>query len=78
MGGKEKEITKLQQRASKLQKELKDDNKRLGELNDPEYKTNASSGKIKALDGRVPNGPRFVNLNRGCISYYYSYLESAP
>jgi hypothetical protein len=93
MGGKEKDIMDLRQRASMLQKELKDVNERLSQLNDPQYKTNGSSAVLpppgksgylfKWQDRSIGwSGTkwalRFVNLDRGRISYYYSHLESAP
>jgi hypothetical protein len=90
---KEKEISELRRRASTLQKELKDVNETLRRIDDDNYKPNGSSAVLpppgksgylfKWQDRSIGWGGtnwalRFVKLDRGRISYYYSHLEASP
>lgn len=87
------EITNLRRRASALERELKEVNIQLNQAENERFGPNVSGGILpppgkesylfKWLDRTIGWGGtkwalRFVKLNRGRISYYYSHLETSP
>jgi hypothetical protein len=87
------EIATLRRRASVLEKELKEVNTLLNQAGSERFRSNGSGGILpppgkesylfKWLDRTIGWGGtkwalRFVKLNRGRISYYYSHLETSP
>lgn len=88
-----KDIKELRQRAAALQKELRDVNTLLSRAENESANPNGSSGVLappgkesylfKWQDRTIGWGGtkwalRFVKLNQGRISYYYSHLETSP